>query len=81
MLHPKTIRRHLQALRAQCIDNNPDPILRRVAYAMEIAVRRETDSRLGWPSLVDEAQIIAKLLREELAPLMADRVLHPRKAG
>lgn len=64
----KTIQRHLRELRKTCIDGVDDPILRKIAYAMECAVRRETDPRLrSWPTLVEEAQALTKLLRYELA--------------
>ena len=67
-MHPKTIRRHLKTLRAECIQGQADPILMRIAYAMETAVRKMTERTVGWPSLVEEAKTEADLLRKELAP-------------
>lgn len=66
-MHPKTVKRHLKALRAECIDGVDDPILRRVAYAMETAVIRCTRKTVGWPSLIEEANLIASLLRKEMS--------------
>lgn len=39
-------------LRAECIDSDsPDPVLKRIAYAMEEAIRRVTEPVVGWGSL------------------------------
>jgi hypothetical protein len=68
-MHPKTIKKHLKQLRRECIDNEKaDLILQRIAYEMEQAVRRVTESGLvGWPSLSQQAREGAALLRKELS--------------
>ena len=72
MKSPTTIRRHKKRLRAECIDNVRDPILRRVAYAMETAVTWATTDTVGWPSLAEEARALAEILRKELAVELAN---------
>lgn len=64
---PRTIRKNLKELRKQCIETSPrDPILSRIAYAMETAVRWAILDTAGWESLANEAQENAKVLRKEL---------------
>ena len=60
-----TIKRHLKELR-HLIDTSPDPIVVRIAYAMETAVRWATEDVKDWPSLAQEAEEEAKILRSEL---------------
>jgi hypothetical protein len=67
-MHKNTLRKQIKDLRQQCIDDDEaDPILKRVAYAMEMAARRVSYKTVGWPSLAEEARREAALLREELA--------------
>ena len=61
-----TRRRHLRDLRRVIEDPASDDVLKRIAYAMETAVKRVTVPVVGWPSLVEEAQLMANLLRGEL---------------
>lgn len=61
-----TIRRHLRELRRECIDAQNDIIEKRIAYAMEVAVRWAREDVRGWPGLADEARSEARLLRHEL---------------
>lgn len=63
---PRTIKKHLRLLREECIEGTDDVILKRVAYAMEMAVRRCTEKVVGWDSLADEARKEASLLAHEL---------------
>jgi len=60
-----TIRRHLRDLR-RGIDQSTDPVFLRIAYAMECAVRWAREDTVDWPSLRVEAEIEAKLLKDEL---------------
>lgn len=59
-----TIRRHVKALRA-LIDTTEDPYQRRIAYAMETALRWASIDTVGWPAMRAEALTLAKLLRDE----------------
>lgn len=61
-----TRRRHMRELRRLIEDPASDVVLKRVAYAMESAVRRVTEPVVGWPSLAHEARLSADLLRQEL---------------
>lgn len=70
-MHPKTVKKHLKQLREECIDGVSDPVLKRIAYAMETAVTRVTRKTVGWPSLAEEACREAALLREELSEALA----------
>ena len=65
MKSKSTIRRNLKELRS-LIDSSNDLILRRIAYAMEHAVRWATEDTVGWHSLAREAEEEAKILRGEL---------------
>jgi hypothetical protein len=62
---PTTIKRHLRQLRKEVIESD-DVMAARIAYAMECAVRWATERTVGWPSLVEQARIDAKCLREAL---------------
>lgn len=64
MKSQSTINRHLRELR-ELINTTPDPVIARVAYAMEFAVRWARQDVVSWPSLVEEAAIEAQLLRRE----------------
>lgn len=59
-------KKQLRALR-RLIETDPDPIVTRIAYSMEFAVRYATENTVGWPTLVKEARENAELLRDELA--------------
>ena len=65
MKHPKTIKRHLKELRG-LIDASSDPVERRIAYAMEIAVRWATEKTFDWPGLAKEAIHESAILKREL---------------
>jgi len=62
----KTIRKHLKRLRAECIDNEQDVVVKRIAYEMECAIRRVTERTVGWPSLPELARQAAQMLKNEL---------------
>lgn len=62
----ETIRRHLRKLRAECIDDCDDLVVKRVAYEMECAIRRVTERTRGWPDLPTMARQAAQLIRNEL---------------
>lgn len=62
-----TIDRHLRKLRRECIDGSTDPVLKRIAMAMEIAIQRVTLDVRGWPDLAEQARIDANYLRSDLA--------------
>lgn len=59
-----TIRRELAALRRECIEGSTDPVERRVAQAIETAVRWARHDVRGWPSLRDEARLMARFIRD-----------------
>lgn len=65
-MKPATIRRHLRKLRAECIVGTDDVILRRIAYEMEVAIRRVMEPVVGCGSLADQAKEAARALRYEL---------------
>lgn len=60
------IQKELKALRQECICQHHDPILARIAYGMEQAIRYATVRTVGWPSLVQQAKADARLLHDEL---------------
>lgn len=60
-----TMRKAMKDLRV-AIDNDPDPIVRRVAYGMEMVLRWSRMDTKGWKTPVEEAKATAELLRDEL---------------
>lgn len=60
-----TIKRNLKELRT-LIDTDPDPVVRRIAYSMETAIRWATEETVGWDEMVDEAIEEATILKNEL---------------
>ena len=62
----RRIKQELKELRATCIENQSDPVLRRIAYAMEEAIRYATEPVVGWPTLTASALDLSALLRKEL---------------
>lgn len=65
MKSTSTIRKHLKKLR-ELIDSSKDPIEKRVAYAMEQAVRWAIEDTAGWSGLAQEAKEEAGVLKREL---------------
>lgn len=61
----RTITQNLKELRA-LIDTTKDPILCRIAYEMETAVRWATEKTVGWPRLRQQALEATNMLRVEL---------------
>lgn len=61
----RTIKRRLKELR-DVIDNNPDPCVQRIAYAMETAIRWAREDTVGWTPPAEDAKLLAKMLRDEL---------------
>jgi hypothetical protein len=67
MKHERTIQKALKQLRAECIEQTHDPLLARVAYAMETAIQwARTDTR-GWLSPAQEARVMAQLIANDLS--------------
>lgn len=62
-----TIRRRLKELRAECIDGQADPVLMRIAYAMECAIRWAREDTVGWETPANEARLLAEMLHREIA--------------
>lgn len=62
---PSTIKKHLRELR-KLIDSTDDPILGRIAYEMETAVRWATEDVVGWDGLVEQAKRAAYILKRQL---------------
>lgn len=60
-----TMRLAMRELR-DVIDNDPDPIVQRVAYGMETVLRWSRLQTVGWKRPAEEARAIAAVLREEL---------------
>lgn len=61
------LKRELKELRATCIEQNSDIVLKRVAYEMECAVRYAIEPGIrGWPSLTRLAREAAQILKNEL---------------
>lgn len=60
-----TIRKAMRELR-RVIDNDPDPAVQRVAYAMETAIRWATEKTVNWPEPAQEAKLLARMLRQDL---------------
>jgi hypothetical protein len=65
MKHPDTLRRHENALR-KLIDTSTDPAVQRIAQGMETALRWARMDVKGWPSMVEEAELLASFLRKEI---------------
>lgn len=61
------IKRHLQRLRKEVIEQDDDLIAARIAYAMETAIRWTLEDTVGWPSLTEQARGEADFLRRQLA--------------
>lgn len=61
----RTVKKHLMELR-KLIEESKDPILVRIAYEMETAVRWATEDVVDWPGLAQQAAEAAQMLREEL---------------
>lgn len=60
-----TMRRHEKALR-ELVETDPDPVVQRVAYAMETALRWARLDTVGWPTPPVDAVEIARYLRKDL---------------
>ena len=60
----RTLGRELKRLRAQ-IDNSKDPIVTRISYAMECAIRWAREHTVDWPMPAESAIELADLLRKE----------------
>lgn len=61
----RTIKRRLKELRT-LIDNDPDPAVQRIAYAMEDAIRWAVEDTVGWEPPATIAKDLALILRREL---------------
>lgn len=66
MTRARRIKNELKALRVECIDNQSNIVLKRIAYEMECAVRYATERTVGWPDMVSMAHAGAQLLQQEL---------------
>lgn len=62
----RTVKKHLKELRALIENEATDEVTRRIAYAMECAVRWATEDTVGWNGLAQEARDEAWFLRQEL---------------
>lgn len=61
----RTIKEHIRKLR-KLIDESKDSTERRIAYAMEHALRWAILDTVGWESMDVEAKKLAAILRKEL---------------
>lgn len=61
----RTINRRLKELR-ELVETSDDPIVSRIAYAMEEAIRWATLNTVGWDTPANSARMQAKMLRDEL---------------
>lgn len=59
------IKARLAELRA-VVETHEDPVVQRVAYAIEHGIRWATESTTDWPSGTDEAEATAELIRRDL---------------
>lgn len=50
----------------QVIENDPDPVVQRIAQGMENTIRWVTEKTVGWQKPAVEAKLLAEMLREEL---------------
>ena len=62
-----TIRRHKTELRELIDASDADPIVARIAYAMETALLWVSQPTRGWLGMRDEAIQIAECLKRDLA--------------
>lgn len=60
------IKRELKKLRTLIENNEDDPVLSRIAYEMETAIRWATEDTTGWPSPREQAISGSKMLKSEL---------------
>lgn len=61
----RIVKQALKDLR-HLIDTSDDPCVQRIAYGMETVIRWATEDTVGWPKPAAEAQVLAKMLRDEL---------------
>lgn len=61
----RTLKKRLKELR-DLIDTSEDPCVQRIAYGMETAIRWATEDTKGWIPPAEDAQELARLLRNEL---------------
>lgn len=61
----RTIKRRLKQLRL-LIDTSKDPVVSKIAYAMETAITWATSDTVGWKPPAEEAVELAVLLHQEL---------------
>jgi O-succinylbenzoate synthase len=61
-----TIKRNLHDLRKLIDDPKSTPSEKRIAYAMETAIRWATEETVGWSDMASEAKLSAELLKGEL---------------
>lgn len=61
----RSIGRAIKALR-KCIDSSSDPIVTRIAYTVENALRWSTEDTKGWRRPEADVLVEAEILRKEL---------------
>lgn len=77
----RKLRQQLKELRATCIEQESDVILRKIAYEIECAVRLAIEDTVRWPSLSEMAKAGAHLLKQELARGHGREIQDPRPPG
>ena len=67
----KSDRRVSQALKdlRDLVEEDADPIVRRIAYAVEQGIRWAREDTVGWPDPANDVRADAALLRQELERL------------
>lgn len=65
-----TVRKAKRELR-QLIESTQDPCVARIAQGMENTIRWLTEQTVGWEHPAKEAELLAGILREELARSVA----------
>lgn len=73
MTRERRIKQELKQLRAVCIDDQSDVVLKQIAYEIETAVRYATERTVGWPGFIEMAKSGADRLRKELKVPTGDR--------
>lgn len=78
MKNPDTIRRHIRRLR-KLIDKTKDPVVSRIAFAMEQSLIWVITSDAHWGGLDKEAEENAGFLKKELEKMFEEQQEHREK--
>jgi len=62
----KTVKDRTRELRRYCIEDTCDPLLKRIAQAIEYGIRWSREPVVGWNTPQVEAAQLAEILRKEI---------------